>query len=141
MSEADIIDWRIRTISCGQKGGLASPGRFIHEPANETIRGLRPVAPLIAGEQKDAEKAMVAIYNTALTIAILFRGNTVSYSWLQNKSPSSIQKAEIEIIGSTDPGRPAEQCKPWRIVFGGVVKSQNSEEDRVVLTKSELLVN
>ena len=84
---------------------------------------------------------MAAIYNTALNIAILFRSNTVSYTWLQKQSPSKIPKAEFEIIGSADPNRPAEQCQPWRIVFGGVVKNQESEEERVVLTKSELLVN
>ena len=137
VSEADIVDWRIRTISCGQKLGLASPARLFQELAYETIRGLRPVGPQ---SEKDAEKAMAAIYKIALDIAILFRSNTVSYSWLQGKSPSSIQRAEREIIGSTNPGQPADKCRPWRIVFGGVVKNQNSEEDRVVLTKSELLV-
>ena len=140
MSEADIVDWRIRTISCGQKLGLASPARLFYDLAYDTIRHLRPVGPQSVGEQKDAEKAMAAIYNTALNIAMMFRSNTVSYSWLQKKSASSIQKAESEIIGSTNPGQPADKCRPWRIVFGGVVKNQNSEEDRVVLTKSELLV-
>ena len=140
MSEADIVDWRIRTISCGQKLGLASPARLFHDPAYETIRDLRPVGPQGVGEQKDAEKAMAAIYSAALYIAILFRSNTVSYSWLQKKSASSIPKAESEIVGSTNPGHPADKCRPWRIVFGGVVKNQDSEEDRVVLTKSELLV-
>lgn len=139
MSEADIIDWRIRTISCGQKIGLASPlGRF-HDLAYETVRGLQPVGPPGGDDEKDAEEAMAAIYKRALNIAILFRSNTVSYSWLQKKPPSQFQPAEIEMIGSTDPRRPPEQCKPWRIIFGGVVKNQNSEEDRVVLTKSELL--
>ena len=103
------------------------------------VRDLRPIGPPSTGEIKDAEKAMAAIYYTAHDIAILFRRNTVSYSWLQRKSPLSIQKAESEIIGSTDPSHP-DKCRPWRIVFGGVVKNQDSEEDRVVLTKTELLV-
>ena len=141
MSEADIVDWRIRTISCGQKLGLASPDRLFHNPAYEIVRVLRPVGPPGLGEQKEAEKAMAAIYSAAFDIAILFRKNTVPYSWLQKKSPSSIPQAEVEIIGSTHPSLPTEQCRPWRIVFGGVVKSQDSEEDRVVLNKSELLVN
>ena len=141
MSEADIVDWRIRTISCGQKIGLASPSCRSHDPAHATVKGLRPVGPPGGGDLKDAEEAMTAIFNTALDIAILFRSNTVSYSWLQKKSASKLQPAEIEIIGSTDPRHPAEQCKPWIIVFGGVVKNQHSEEDRVVLTKSEVLVD
>ena len=141
MSEADIVDWRIRTISCGQKLGLASPVRLFHNLAYNIVRDLRPIGPTGVGEQKEAEKAMAAIYNTAFDIAILFRKNTVSYSWLQKESPSSIPQAEVEIIGATHPVRPAEQWEPWRIVFGGVVKSQDPEEDRVVLTKSELLVN
>ena len=141
MSEADIVDWRIRTISCGQKLGLATPLRVFQKPADDTVRDLRPVGPPGGSEQKDAEEAMGAIYKKALSIAIIFRSNTVSYSWLQTKLSSKIPKAEIEIIGSTDPVRPAEQCKPWRIIFGGVVKNRKSEEERVVLTKSEVLVN
>lgn len=140
MSEADIVDWRIRTITCGQELGLASPVRIFNDLAHETVRDLRTVGPPDRGEQKEAEKAMAAIYNTAFNIAILFRRNTASYSWLHKKSPSSIPQAEVEVIGSTHPGRPAEQWKPWRIVFGGVVKNEDSEEDRLVLTKSELLV-
>ena len=140
VSEADIVDWRIRTISCGQKLGLASPARLLSDLAYETNRYLRPVGPQPVSEQKEAEKAMAAIYNTALNIAILFRSNTVSYSWLQKKSASSIQREESEIIGSISPGHPADTRRPWRVIFGGVVKNQDSEEDRVVLTKSELLV-
>ena len=84
---------------------------------------------------------MAEIYHTAHNIAMLFRSNTVSYSWLQKKSPLSILKAESEIIGSTNLSLPPDKCRPWRIVFGGVIKNQDSEEDRVVLTKTELLVN
>lgn len=90
---------------------------------------------------REAKETMTAIYDTALNIAIIFRSNTVSYSWLQRKPLSSVLMSESEIIGSTDPGRPAELCKPARIIFGGAVKNQNSEEDRVILTKSELMVN
>ena len=141
MSQVDIVDWRIRTISCGQKIGLASLSRRFYDPAYDKVRGLEPVGPPGGGEQKEADEAMAAIYKKALDIAILFRSNTVSYSWLQKKSASKLQPAEVEIIGSTDPHHPAEQCKPWIIVFGGVVKNQHSEEDRVVLTKSEVLVD
>lgn len=103
------------------------------------VKDLRPVGPR-TGEQRDAEETMTAVYETALKIAILFRSNTVSYSWLQKKPLSSILMSESEIIGSTNPGRPAEVCRPGKIIFGGAVKNQNSEEDRVILTKSELMV-
>ena len=141
MSEADIVDWRIRTVSCGQKLGLGHSNRRSGELAVELVHCLRPVSSHSGVEYSEAKETMAAIYNTALKIAILFRSNTVSYSWLQRKSASSIPKAEREVIGSTDPSRPEEQCKPWMIVFGGIVKNQNSEEDKVVLTKSELMVS
>ena len=141
MSEADIVDWRIRTVSCAQKLGLAHNCRRSRDLAYETVKDLRAVGPQKISEQRDAEETMTAIYDTALSIAILFRSNTVSYSWLQRKPLSSMLMSESEIIGSTDPGRPAELCKPGRIIFGGAVKNQNSEEDRVILTKSELMVN
>ncbi len=144
MSEADITDWRIRTVSCAQKLGPGRKSRRSRDLAYDMVQDLRPVGPQKIFEQKDAEETMTAIYDTALDIAILFRSNTVSYSWLQRKPPSSILISESEIIGSigsTDPGRPAELCKPCRIVFGAAVKNQHTEEDRVVLTKSEIMVS
>ena len=141
MSEADIIDWRIRTVSCAQKLGLAHNCRRSRDLAHDMVKDLRAIGPQKISEERDAEETMTAIYDTALDIAIIFRSNTVSYSWLQRKSPSSILTSESEIIGSTDPGRPAELCKPGRIIFGGAIKNQNFEEDRVVLTKTELMMN
>ena len=140
MSEADIIDWRTRTVSCVRKLGLARTYRRSHDLAYEMVTDLRPVGPP-KSEQRDAEESMKAIYEIALDIAMLFRSNTVSYSWLQRKPLSSVLMAESEIVGSTNPGRSAELYKPGRIIFGGIVKNQDSEEDRVVLTKSELMVN
>lgn len=140
VSEADIVDWRIRTVSCAKKLGLTRNSHRSRDLASDLVRELRPVGPQKGSELRDAEETMAAICNTALNIAILFRSNTVSYSWLQRKSLSSILMPESEIIGSITPNRPAELCKPWKMVFGGAVKNQESEEDRVVLTKSELLV-
>ena len=140
VSEADIVDWRVRTVSCGQKAGLTL--RSHHDLAYRLVQQLRPIGPSATSEEHaDARDTMEAICDKALNIALLFRSNTVSYSWLQKRSISKIPPAEREIIGSTDPNRPAELCKPWKIVFGGAVKNQDSEEDKVVLTKSELLVN
>ena len=140
MKEADIVDWRIRTVSCAQKLRHTHGSHRFRDPAYETVQDLRPVGPRKGSEESAAEDLMAAIYETALNIAILFRSNKVSYFWLQNKPASSIDKSEREIIGSTDLSRPAELWKPWRIVFGGVVKNPDSGEDRVGLTKSELLM-
>ena len=104
------------------------------------IRDLRPIDPQKLIEERDAGLTLTRICEKALNIAMLFRSNTVSYCWLQKKSPSSIIGSESEVIGSNASNRPAEHCRPWKIVFGGAVKNQDSQEDRVVLTKSELLV-
>ena len=152
MTEADIVDWRTRTIACrqnlnGDTRTRTSPA--VREQARKTIQNLQPIGPPSNDEQRDAEEALTAIYNDALKIAILFRSNssssnTVSYSWLQKKeSLSRVERAEeSDIIGIADPGRiTAEQCTSWRIVFGGVVKNENEGGgDRVVLRKSEVVI-
>ena len=149
VSKADIVDWRTRTIACRQKldgdtRTRTSPA--VRQQARKTLQNLHPIGPPSNDEQKDAEEALTAIYDRALKIAILFRSSkTVSYSWLQKEeSLSRVERTEeSDIIGiAADPGRViAEQCTSWRIVFGGVVKNENSEGgDRVVLRKSELVV-
>ena len=82
---------------------------------------------------------MTSIYIKAFDLAILFRSNAVPYSWLHKNSLSRIPEAEVNIVGVTHPEHSAGLWKPWRMVFGGVVKSEDSGEDRVVLAKSEIL--
>ena len=138
VSEADIADWRARTVSCGQKLGPATPIALFHNLAHATLRDLGPIGPPNFSEEKEAERAMTSIYHTAFDLAILFRSNKVSYSWLQNKSPSSISIAEAGIAGVTQLDCPG-LWKPWRVIFGELVKSGDSEGDRFVLAKPEVL--
>ena len=138
MSEADITDWRIRTVSLVRK---LDPSLSLQRSATEAYSTFDVLRPIITSSRADAHNAMVALFHSASKIAMLLRSTTVSYSWLQKKPRATILIAESEIIGSINPNYPAGQAKLWKMVFGGVVKNNDSEEeDNVVLSKSEILV-
>ena len=140
MSKADILEWRTQTISCARKLDPGRRSRRSSDVASDIVKFLSPAGPVKGDQLMDAEKSMTAICDVAVKAAVLFRSSTVSYIWLQRQSTINIPPSEREIIGSASPGRRAEDCSPWIIVFGGVVKNEESQEDKLVLRKSELLV-
>ena len=83
---------------------------------------------------------MEPIVDSAISIALLFRSTQVPYAWLQKEQASSILASEREIIGSTAPNRPPEECKPMKVIFGGVIKNPESDEEKTLLVKTEMLV-
>ena len=82
---------------------------------------------------------MEAICKTVLNIALISRSNSVSYTWVQKRSVSSIAEPEYDVIGAIAPKRYPHQGKPWRVIFGGVIKGQGSD-DHISLTKLDVLV-
>ena len=140
MSGIDINDWRTRTVSCAKKLNDDRTLRTSRELAHDLVLFLQPVGLQNSTGKKEAEDAMLGICDTAFDIAIMFRINSVPHTWLQRISITSLEQTDYEVIGSSNPNHSAEQCRPRKIIFGGAVKYAESEEDRIVLTKSEVLV-
>src|SRR5271156_2807073 len=88
VSEDDITEWRVKTVSIARKVNMEHNGFQANILANnlgEDLKDFRTTKP--NGAQDEALPAIQSICRDALFLAVLLRGSKAKYLWEQDAEP------------------------------------------------------